>query len=397
VSNAEVNIDLYRITDSLLTDDLYGKQLMADRDVLVPYAFLVLDEKYNDINNADQLSEYLLMDVQASDKVKIKPVREAINAVQWYMANVKSGLENVDRGKVNKISDEEWLYIKKFWVWQAEQKLELYPNEYFQIDNLENTSELYQQLKLKLQGDKISSDLIDSLLKDYLEKWSNLSNNEIVASYYYRLNNKNYLCLVAKCSNEENTFYCLNTEINSKSKLINTSEWKKINTKIDAEKHSLNIIYAFNKIYIFYTKISEASSNAGSGDKQKKYLLKTCSVSQDVTGNWSNEKKWNTFEIQNKKDAQFIEKAIEGLTAFKPVLFFNGNSIIISLFCFNEISVSQQPEGESEYWLVFLFTGKISIDNKIAYNNKSFAYDILGHLMCYVRLLLFGITSRYIP
>lgn len=323
--------------DSLLTEEVYGEQLMAHRDILVPMVFHKLGKEYEDINNADRLSEYLLMDVQTSDKIKITPVREAINAVQWYMANVKSGLEDVDKTKLSAVSAENWLYIEKFRIWQAEQKLELYPNEYFQIDNLDNASELYQQLKLKLQGDKVNDDIIKSSLMDYLEQWSHLSMNEVVASYAYQLNDKSMICLLAKCRDEPNIYYYANTEIANNGELQNTSEWRKIDTPIDADAGTLNIIYAFDKYYIFYTKIVEENiSISSSTENCKLYKLKTCSVNQNING-WSQEKKWYTFDfhIQNEDivnesiDSYVKEEILSGKIPFKPILHFFENEIHI--------------------------------------------------------------------
>lgn len=357
--NTKLNDEVGKKITSNISNELYGEQLMADRDILVPIVLHKLSKSYEDITNIDRLSEYLLMDVQASDKIAITPVREAINAVQWYMANVKSGLEAVDTEKVNKISAEQWLYIEKFRVWQAEQKLELYPNEYFQIDNLKNASELFKQLKSKLQGDTISQEIIKSSLMDYLEQWSNLSINEVVASYAYRLNSKTKICLLTKCKIEPNTYYYVDSVIEDGC-LINTSEWEKINTKIDADENTLDIIYAFNKYYIFYTKLTKSETN---------HQLKTNYIYQKVSGGWSTVNILDTRDIEEK-----IIPTNDPLAQyrFKPIIFFCGYSIYIELFVIETHQVFSQilPSQYSR-----LFSGEISINNEIKYY-KEIKFDL---------------------
>ncbi|TND01232.1 MAG: hypothetical protein FD123_4266 [Bacteroidetes bacterium] len=309
-----------------------GDRLEQDRDRLVPVALWSLYNVHNDINSPDHLSDYFLCDVDMGGMMDIAPVREATDAVQTFLLRCKAGLEHVDATSLKTITDKEWEWIPDFRIWQAEQMLRTYPENYLQPTVRSTESDLFKSMMDELQGNDLTEEKAETAMLNYLDGWMDLVSGEIVDASTYKTYSEYFgkevetLFLVSKSRVKENTFYYNYKETFHETEAANGtspvyrsrwSQWKEIPVVIKAG--TVSSIYAFNRLHIFWSEQSTASdTDPGSGKskttksskKEEKdnttytestngkciiYTLTIKCVYQNIDGSWSDPKTVRSF------------------------------------------------------------------------------------------------------
>lgn len=293
-SNA-VLIDPTNIPDN--SHDIYrihwGRQLELDRDRLVPLLLWALNQLHADINSPDHLSNYFLCDVEMAGLMDIAPLREATDAVQTYLSRCKSGLEAVAPNALKSITPEEWQWIPNFRIWQAEQMLRTYPENYIQPGIRSNATDLFKNTINDLQGSQLTNEKAEAALLKYLDEWVDLVNADIAdAGAYKRYSNYfekdvETLFLVSKSKVKENTFYFSYKETDPDSKQENWAQWKEIPVKINAD--TVSLIFAFNRLNIFWSEqstVTDSDTTVTNG----KYTIHSVTIKctyQNIDGSWA--------------------------------------------------------------------------------------------------------------
>ncbi len=271
--------------------------LEQDRDILVPIALWTLNTLYADINGWDHVSDYFLNDVSASGVLTIAPVREATDVVQSYLLRCRNGLENVATDRLQTITDAMWTWIGNFRIWEAEQKLQEYPQNYFQIDNRDDASAIFNNFKGRLQQLDINEGVAAEAIQYYIDEWLKLTDKTLVDSIYYKRPNdgKFIIAILAKSNVEDQRYYYLEAE-HTNNGFANFTPWQDIGIRIPSAKASM--VFAFNRYFIFWSELSTKTDIDPSSEKNLKYNLHSASIkyiSQDTRGNWQQPQVWDSF------------------------------------------------------------------------------------------------------
>ncbi len=121
-----------------------------------------------EVSDQEKLYAHLLLDVNVSSAVPTSRIIEATNALQLYILRALSGLEPdvafTDRGALA----EQWELDKDYRQWEANQKLELYPQNYIEPELRQILSPEFDTLLQALSGGDISPDSVEAAVNAYM-------------------------------------------------------------------------------------------------------------------------------------------------------------------------------------------------------------------------------------
>ena len=316
--------------------ETYGEQLEKDRDRLVPTTLDYLHGSFGDIATPDHLSDYLLIDVEMSGIMNITPLREATDAVQTYLMRCKSGQEKVDLEKLKTITPSEWEWIPNFRIWQAEQNLREYPENYLQSTVRTTATDQFKKLLDTIQKDELTEELAKDGILNYVDDWYNLENAEIVDVSAYITHSAYFdkevetIFFISRSQVVEGTFYYCWRDTDPDTQEVHWTPWQQINQKINAE--TVSGIYAFNRFNIFWSEQSTVTDDDPSVENGKYtiYSLTIKGIYQNLDGSWTPPKVVNEFP--------FYIDLIENSTLFKLAKGFKNTGYALDKYKPNQKS-----------------------------------------------------------
>ncbi|NIG55418.1 neuraminidase-like domain-containing protein [Chitinophaga sp. Cy-1792] len=305
-----------------------GAWLEKDRNILVPIVLWSLHTAWPDIASWEHVSDYFLNDVSAGGALDIAPVREATDVAQSYLQRCRNGQEQVQAKALQTITAEEWAQLLDYRIWQAEQKLLHYPQQYFQIDNRTDATPVFNNFKNHLQQQDVDNTVAQEAIGFYIDEWLKLSDKTIVDAYYYlRERDQQFMItFLAKSNTAHQQYYYLEV-VATNNELKNPTPWIAVDINIPASQAS--IIYIYNKYFIFWSVLSTKTDTDPGSKENKKYHLHTATINyitQDTRGNWQSPATWDSFPFDlDLEDAQSTSRVLlmntnAGLTPLKSFL-----------------------------------------------------------------------------
>lgn len=202
------------------------------------------------ISTPDGLSDYLLLDVQTDDAVKISYIREGINAVQTYLNRCRTGLEP-GVGRIEEISEDYWSWIMNYSEWEANRMVFVEPENYLLPDIRSSQSVLFKNALQSVAGKPLDLAAAESLYAKYLDDYAELSNIIPCASYLASAKDSEQLYLFGRAQTQSGKlYYCIRKD-------GIWGEWTEISASIPVT--DITPIFIFGKLFIFWLeKSSEA-------------------------------------------------------------------------------------------------------------------------------------------
>jgi hypothetical protein len=152
----------------------------ARRDALVAY-ILHHDTPSPEIETADQLYEYFLVDVQMDACMKTSRIRLALSTVQLFVQRCLLNLEpTVSPSSINA---EHWTWMRRYRVWEANRKVFLYPENWLEPELRDGKSPFFRDLESELLKADITQDLAETAYLQYLRKLDDVAHLEIAGAY----------------------------------------------------------------------------------------------------------------------------------------------------------------------------------------------------------------------
>ncbi|XXY16741.1 neuraminidase-like domain-containing protein [Sorangium sp. So ce216] len=153
-------------------DDLRRRR----RDALVAH---VLDRLH--LARVEQMYEHFLIDPGMEPVVQTSRVRLAIASLQLFVQRCLLNLEREVHPST--IPAEQWEWMKRYRVWEANRKIFLFPENWLEPEFRDDKTSLFTELEgALLQGD-VSSDLVEDAFLDYLRKLDQIARLDIVAMH----------------------------------------------------------------------------------------------------------------------------------------------------------------------------------------------------------------------
>lgn len=243
-----------------INERISGPVLESERNVLVDYLIWDLSENYPSIRSAEDLYQFLLIDVKMSGVSQTSYIKEGIGAVQLYIQRCRMNLEQgVD--KLN-IPDHWWEWMCSYRVWEANRKVYLYPENYIDPNLRGNKSSVFEELKDQLMQGEVTDANVQNLYMDYFDKLGKLSKLTIAGTYYCRMKDpvwNDCQCLWTFGRTDESPYIYYYRRAIRVNKDWSWEAWKKIDISIGGD--SVTPLYAMDKLYLFWVEKHEVSNS----------------------------------------------------------------------------------------------------------------------------------------
>lgn len=209
-------------------------------------------ETHPDLGTPDEISAYLLLDVQTDESVQVSYIREGINAALNYLNRCRSGLEP-GVGRIDGISDEYWSWIMSFSEWKANRMVFVMPENYLLPDIRSSQSAIFQKALQGVAGKPLDAAAAETLYSEYLDDYATISSIVPCASYLSSDKESEQLYLFGRThlgnapTSGSGFYYCLRQD-------GIWGEWTSISAPIPVTE--ITPIFIFGKLYIFWMEQS---------------------------------------------------------------------------------------------------------------------------------------------
>ncbi|MFC0773417.1 Tc toxin subunit A-related protein [Terrimonas alba] len=223
--------------------------------------FILANRKKFELDDLHDLYAYFLLDVEMSGCFRTSRMVAAISSLQLYVHRCLMNLEREHKvaggsGTINIAIDTQtaqvWEWKKNYRVWEANEKVRLYPENYILPELRDDTTPIFKELEDELLQQKITKESAEAAYKKYLSRFGELARLKIAGSYYHE---------------QENTYYFFGrTNIDPPQmyyrKWVNASTWtpwEKVELAIDSPY--VSCIKYQGRLSIFWTEVKEQEKN----------------------------------------------------------------------------------------------------------------------------------------
>ena len=323
-----------------LLAELHNKMNLAKRDGLLGHLIYLMglgSEDVNWIENARDLYEYLLIDVEMGEDATASRIQEAIMCMQLFYHRLLMSLEDENQAGLTVDKDdlkEWWIWMKNYRVWEANRKVFLYPENYIRPElRLSKSPEFKELEEALLQGD-ITDENAEDAYKQYLDKFSVISRLKIAGGYAFQrtsdsddtsqsagADTEKKIMMFGYSNTEPKKYYYMTGDIledDSTGEIVQTidwSPWKEIGITINAEK--VYPVYSFNRLFVFWVELRERdqssySSSVGPDQKKTQYDPEIYYSFYNIREKWTNPQKMCSLasyidQLDSTKKELFID------------------------------------------------------------------------------------------
>ncbi len=261
-----------------------GKTNEIKRDAMLPLAVYETGKAVTNIKSAEGLYEWLLIDVKKSGVQTVSYVKEALNAAQLYIQRCIMSLEEGVVVKKSDLPESNWDWMMSFQTWVANRQVFLYPENFVDPGIRKSKTDLFVTLENELSQSNITDETVEAAFTKYMDEFQSIANLKYVDAYQCNKENESgnveeVLFLFARTRTVPYQYYYI-TRTNQKL----WSQWNEINIPINAE--NITGLYAFSKLYIFWTEIKDCQESTTTNDKINISKLSISCSYYDFSGNW---------------------------------------------------------------------------------------------------------------
>jgi hypothetical protein len=132
------------------------------------------------IETREDLSDYMLIDVEMGGAAQISEVKLALNSVQRYIQRVLSQQETDPTPF--QVDPNQWTWRAHYRLWEANRKVFLFPENFLDPNLRLVKSPLFQDLEDALLQNDINDDTVGAALLGYLDGLQDLSDLQVVSA-----------------------------------------------------------------------------------------------------------------------------------------------------------------------------------------------------------------------
>ncbi|KZS38367.1 hypothetical protein AWE51_17580 [Aquimarina aggregata] len=256
----------YNDNYATLFDQIERELNVIKRDALVPYA-VANDDK---VENTRDLYENLLIDTQMEGDATTSRIKEATMAIQLFFHRYFLNLEETElKGNLKEhereVLRQQWEWMRNYRVWEANRKVFLYPENYIrpELRDEDQKTPAFETLEQDLMQEEITEDSVERIYKKYLDEFTEVSRLKIVGGYLYddvsidegdtTEVNKRLVVLGRTKTDPYRYYYRFGNFINGETHNDSWEPWEPVNITIEADR--VYPVYAFNKVFIFWTRV----------------------------------------------------------------------------------------------------------------------------------------------
>jgi Neuraminidase-like domain/Salmonella virulence plasmid 28.1kDa A protein len=148
------------------------------RDALVAFVLHRFrgDPATKHIDTVDKLFEYFLMDVAMEPCMQTSRIRHALSSVQLFIERSLMNLET--RVSPAALDAEQWEWMKRYRMWEANRKVFLYPENWLAPELRDDKSPFFKEIESELLQSDITEESAAAAVLNYLAKLEEVASLE---------------------------------------------------------------------------------------------------------------------------------------------------------------------------------------------------------------------------
>jgi len=182
-------IDLRIVLKSKYDEDTWSRILKEIMDVIRPQkrdaliAYLLATQP--GMKDENDLYDYFLIDVEMESCMPSSRIVQAHQSVQLFIQRCMMGLEPDAIADLDRDPNwNQWKWMKNYRVWEANRKVFLYPENWYDVTLSDDKSYLLEEFISEIQQNELTNDTAESALRKYLEKLDTIAFLEVMATWY---------------------------------------------------------------------------------------------------------------------------------------------------------------------------------------------------------------------
>lgn len=237
---------------------IQARLLEARRDVLVPSLLWYYEVSLPQVATVNDLSGYLLLDVQMGGSNQTSEVVQALASVQMYLnrvrANIEPGIEQLP------IPEVWWEWLTTYRLWEANRRVFIYPENYLDPTLRTSRTSLFLELEADLLQTNITPQRVDAVYRTYVQGLDRYASLQFVDAFRGTVSDPrrgeiDTLFVFARSATEPYSYYWAKQEHQA-----NWSQWTAIDVTIKSPY--VTPVYAFGRLFVFWVETSVVSSTA---------------------------------------------------------------------------------------------------------------------------------------
>jgi hypothetical protein len=250
-----------------------------------------------EITDTESLYEYLLLDVNVSSAVPTSRLVEATSSVQVYINRMLEGVDKATFPLNSKAAlEEEWETAQQYRVWEANEKLKLYPSNYIEPELRLKKTEVFNQFEQSLSKGSLNPDMVETAIYSYIKELQHLTELEPTGFFQIRIPESDYIdyYFTAKASWSHLTYYYRHMRLNKDALKEGNrqscvwGEWKRIDLPTSNQTiYGVFPAYAWNRLFLLWIELEEKRDETG----KTTYFLRPKYLRQGVDGSFG--EPWN--------------------------------------------------------------------------------------------------------
>lgn len=134
------------------------------------------------LSTSEELYQHLLLDPGSEPVLRTSRIRQAISSVQIFVQRCLLGVE--DKVHPTALDAEQWSWMKRYRVWEANRKIFLFPENWLEPEFRDDKSHLFQELESTLLQNDVSADLVEDAFLTYVRKLDEIARLEMCGLYW---------------------------------------------------------------------------------------------------------------------------------------------------------------------------------------------------------------------
>ncbi|MBO0494112.1 neuraminidase-like domain-containing protein [Pseudomonas sp. Marseille-Q1929] len=235
-----------------------ARLLEARRNVLVPSLLWYYQVSQPQLVSVDDLSGYLLLDVQMGGTNQTSEVVLALASVQMYLNRVRA---NIEPGIAQlPIPQVWWEWLTTYRMWEANRRVFLYPENYLVPTLRSSRTSLFRELEADLLQTNITPQRVEAVYRTYVQGLDRYASLQFVDAFRGTVSDPrrgeiDTLFVFARSATEPYSYCWAKQEHQA-----NWSEWTAIDVTIKSPY--VTPVYAFGRLFVFWVETSIVSSTA---------------------------------------------------------------------------------------------------------------------------------------
>ena len=237
------------------------------RDALVPFVLNLPSVIARPVTDADELYEFLLIDVQMSSCMLTSRIVQASAAIQLFVQRCLMNLEN-DNGDPSlniapdAIDAGQWEWRKNYRVWQANREIFLWPENWSIPSLRDNKTPFFEELETELLQGELTADRAETAYHNYLLKLQEVARLEICGLYWekYSETDPGIIHVFGRTFAIPHVYYYRKLD-----RTINVwSPWEKVDADIEGD-HLVPVVWN-RRLHIFWPLFKETTTPVQAGN-----------------------------------------------------------------------------------------------------------------------------------